>query len=265
MISVVSDSAQELQRFPRLHAQLVEVVSELLRERLGPTSEYAQSLIAIQAAYINTNHPEFVAGSAAIARDGAGAQQQQPQAQTAESSHDDVSESGSDEAASAPPNGAHHPRSVSTSMHDLRQRPNVSKHLDVKDRSHHRTASGSHGTLAPPNVPGAMPGAMSVGGSPHTAKDTFLNYFFGGPGGPGAPGQPQSTSQASASPQHRPRQQPSSITQKEMLPDLGTGRRRGQSGVEGGSTAFDMKSLGKHLEAVSVILICTSVANAEGP
>lgn len=59
---------QELQRFPHLHAQLVEVVSELLRERLGPTSEYVSSLISIQAAYINTNHPEFVAGSAAIAK-----------------------------------------------------------------------------------------------------------------------------------------------------------------------------------------------------
>jgi dynamin 1-like protein len=62
---------QELQRFPRLHAQLIEVVSELLRERLGPTSEYVSSLISIQAAYINTNHPDFVAGSAAIARAGA--------------------------------------------------------------------------------------------------------------------------------------------------------------------------------------------------
>jgi dynamin 1-like protein len=32
----------------------------LLRERLGPTSEYVQSLIDIQAAYINTNHPDFM-------------------------------------------------------------------------------------------------------------------------------------------------------------------------------------------------------------
>lgn len=61
---------KELQRFPRLLTQLVEVVSELLRERLGPTSEYVSSLIGIQAAYINTNHPDFQAGSAAIARAG---------------------------------------------------------------------------------------------------------------------------------------------------------------------------------------------------
>jgi dynamin 1-like protein len=59
---------QELQRFPRLHAQLIEVVSELLRERLGPTSDYAQSLIEIQAAYINTNHPAFISGSALAAQ-----------------------------------------------------------------------------------------------------------------------------------------------------------------------------------------------------
>ena len=69
-------TSSELQRFPRLGSQLVEVVSELLRERLGPTSEYVSSLIGIQAAYINTNHPDFVAGSAAIAR--AGAPQAQP-------------------------------------------------------------------------------------------------------------------------------------------------------------------------------------------
>ena len=56
-------TSMELQRFPRLHAQLIEVVSELLRERLGPTSEYAQSLIEIQAAYINTNHPAFLSGT----------------------------------------------------------------------------------------------------------------------------------------------------------------------------------------------------------
>jgi dynamin 1-like protein len=58
---------QELQRFPRLHSHIVEAVSELLRERLGPTSSYTQSLIDIQAAYINTNHPAFVAGSAMAA------------------------------------------------------------------------------------------------------------------------------------------------------------------------------------------------------
>ena len=60
---------QELERFPRLHSQIIEVASDLLRERLSPTSEYAQSLIQIQAAYINTNHPAFISSSAQSMRE----------------------------------------------------------------------------------------------------------------------------------------------------------------------------------------------------
>lgn len=43
----VGDNSTELPRFPKLGAQVVEVVSELLRERLGPTSEYVGSLIKV--------------------------------------------------------------------------------------------------------------------------------------------------------------------------------------------------------------------------
>jgi dynamin 1-like protein len=56
----------ELTRFPRLQTKLIEVVSELLRERLGPTSRYVESLIAIQGAYINTNHPNFLGATGAM-------------------------------------------------------------------------------------------------------------------------------------------------------------------------------------------------------
>lgn len=56
----------ELSRFPRLQAKLIEVVSDLLRERLGPCSQYVESLIAIQRAYINTNHPNFLGAAAAM-------------------------------------------------------------------------------------------------------------------------------------------------------------------------------------------------------
>ncbi|OAA59634.1 dynamin-like GTPase [Niveomyces insectorum RCEF 264] len=55
-----------LSRFPRLQAKLIEVVSDLLRERLGPASNYVESLIAIQRAYINTNHPNFLGAAAAM-------------------------------------------------------------------------------------------------------------------------------------------------------------------------------------------------------
>lgn len=56
----------DLARYPKLQMKLIEVVSELLRERLGPTSAYVESLIAIQRAYINTNHPNFLGGAGAV-------------------------------------------------------------------------------------------------------------------------------------------------------------------------------------------------------
>ena len=79
--------SQELERFPRLHAQLIECVSELLRERLGPTSQYAQSLIEIQAAYINTNHPAFISGSAVAAQMATSQAQKQPSPPRVSSNH----------------------------------------------------------------------------------------------------------------------------------------------------------------------------------
>ncbi|KAF1959190.1 dynamin-1 [Byssothecium circinans] len=56
----------ELTRYPRLQGKLIEVVSDLLRERLGPCAQYVASLIDIQRAYINTNHPNFLGAAAAM-------------------------------------------------------------------------------------------------------------------------------------------------------------------------------------------------------
>ncbi|EMC93276.1 hypothetical protein BAUCODRAFT_36952 [Baudoinia panamericana UAMH 10762] len=58
--------SNELSRYPRLQGKLIEVVSDLLRERLGPSSFYVESLISIQRAYINTNHPNFLGAAAAM-------------------------------------------------------------------------------------------------------------------------------------------------------------------------------------------------------
>lgn len=54
-------------RFPKLNNKLVEVVSDLLQERLGPTADYVKSLISIECAYINTNHPDFPGAAGAMA------------------------------------------------------------------------------------------------------------------------------------------------------------------------------------------------------
>lgn len=57
----------EMNRYPKLQSKLIEVVSDLLRERLGPTIKYVESMIDIQQAYINTNHPNFVGAAEAMA------------------------------------------------------------------------------------------------------------------------------------------------------------------------------------------------------
>uniref|UniRef100_G3Q577 Dynamin-1-like protein n=1 Tax=Gasterosteus aculeatus aculeatus TaxID=481459 RepID=G3Q577_GASAC len=56
-------STQELQRFPKLHEAIVEVVTSLLRKRLPVTNEMVHNLVAIELAYINTKHPDFADAS----------------------------------------------------------------------------------------------------------------------------------------------------------------------------------------------------------
>ncbi|VDM57718.1 unnamed protein product [Angiostrongylus costaricensis] len=51
---------QEMQRFPRLYDKINEVVSGVLKSRLRPTNEMVSNQVAIELAYINTKHPEFV-------------------------------------------------------------------------------------------------------------------------------------------------------------------------------------------------------------
>ncbi|XP_077418291.1 dynamin-1-like protein isoform X1 [Vanacampus margaritifer] len=55
-----SFSTQELLRFPKLHDSIVEVVTGLLRKRLPIANEMVHNLVAIELAYINTKHPDFM-------------------------------------------------------------------------------------------------------------------------------------------------------------------------------------------------------------
>lgn len=180
------------------------------------------------------------------------------------SSRDDDDESSSSDGAGSNPNGApahpanHHPRSASTSIPDIRRPSAQPKNVvnnTVKARVHSRAPSITHNTntLAPGPGQSAALNAASANG----AKESFLNYFFGGPGGPpnGNGSQPTSTSAAPQSTENRNHRnalhmqtQPAT---RDLLPDLGSGRRNAsRSGFDGGTTAFDMKSLGKHLEPV---------------
>ncbi|XP_044299721.1 dynamin-1-like protein isoform X3 [Varanus komodoensis] len=53
-------NTQELLRFPKLHEAIVEVVTGVLRRRLPITNEMVHNLVAIELAYINTKHPDFI-------------------------------------------------------------------------------------------------------------------------------------------------------------------------------------------------------------
>lgn len=50
---------QEMLRFPKVHENIIEVVTQLLRRRLPKTNEMVENLVAIELAYINTKHPDF--------------------------------------------------------------------------------------------------------------------------------------------------------------------------------------------------------------
>ena len=56
---------RDFQRFPVLRDRMNQVVTSLLRQRLPITNAMVENLIAIELAYINTNHPDFVGGTRA--------------------------------------------------------------------------------------------------------------------------------------------------------------------------------------------------------
>jgi len=57
----------EFHRFPDLRDRIMEVVNQLLKDCILPTSKMISNLIQIELAYINTSHPDFIGGKAAVA------------------------------------------------------------------------------------------------------------------------------------------------------------------------------------------------------
>ena len=67
MLRMVSQSETiELTRFPDLRDRTVEIVHQLLRDCMVPAQKMISNLIQIELAYINTSHPDFVGGKAAV-------------------------------------------------------------------------------------------------------------------------------------------------------------------------------------------------------
>lgn len=152
-------------------------------------------------------------------------------------------------------------RSVSDRMHDRAGRQSSSTAAGPASngrpstgadghRSHHHSEKGARRGEHRGSNAGAVGGMLAAAGGGQSnnqsgARESFLNYFFGGQD---ADVDASAVLRSEVDSRHR-----ASPGSHDYLPDLskGEGRLSGRRGVEGSGAAFDMKSLGKHLEAVS--------------
>lgn len=151
-----NSSSPELARFPKLQTKLIEVISDLLRERLGPSSSYVSSLIDIQMAYINTNHPNFLGAATAMSNILSERQAKERRIREellAEKRHEEAVNSGGDVDLTGSKE-EHAKEAANAALNGSVKKTKASSHADA----HHRVSS--HGSNGP-------------------SKDSFLNYFFG--------------------------------------------------------------------------------------
>ena len=159
--------SNELTRYPRLQGKLIEVVSDLLRERLGPSSSYVESLISIQRAYVNTNHPNFLGAAAAMSNVMQDKHEKEKKAAAAEEKRKREARrrkelngvNGTETPEDEEEDGQHQ------SIMPMRSAPKTKEGRSMSP------AVGRDGRIShaqgPPN------------GVPSGGRDSFLNYFFG--------------------------------------------------------------------------------------
>ena len=173
----------ELSRFPRLQGKLIETVSDLLRERLGPASSYVESLISIQRAYINTNHPNFL-GAAAAMSNVVSAKQDRERKRLIQDERDrrekrrlkELGENAEPEPEDDTITGA-----VATDKGAVSRKPaKIPRSLSPSAKENHAASSLNAAVNGVRSLsPAQMNGAGLSG-----PRDSFLNYFFGKDGMP---------------------------------------------------------------------------------
>ncbi|KAK6066153.1 dynamin central region [Seiridium cupressi] len=173
--------SNELSRFPRLQAKLIEVVSDLLRERLGPASSYVESLISIQRAYINTNHPNFLGAAAAMSHVVSNKQDRERKKliedERARREKRRTKELGA--------NGTETPEDEEDAATEKGETISSRKLVAKGARSGSPAVreNGAGSLAAAMNGRSASPARLPGG-----PRDSFLTYFFGKDGGPQPPG-----------------------------------------------------------------------------
>ncbi|KAK4457885.1 Dynamin-related protein DNM1 [Cladorrhinum samala] len=182
--------SNELSRFPRLQAKLIEVVSDLLRERLGPASTYVESLISIQRAYINTNHPNFLGAAAAMSNVVSNKQERERKRLIMEERERRERRRMKELGANGPETPVAEEEESPTP--DLQDSVSVRKAAAKGSRSLSPAVPRENGRSA---IAAALNGNRSAsparlnGQGVGNAKESFLNYFFGKDGAivPGPP------------------------------------------------------------------------------
>lgn len=172
----------ELSRYPRLQGKLIEVVSNLLRERLGPSSSYVESLISIQRAYINTNHPNFLGAAAAMSSVISDRQERERKAVQAEERRKRDKRRQKELNGV---NGAETPEEEEEGADTTVTRAGQPQHKPHHSVKHSRSMSPAVGKVPVNGINATMQGQYNNTDPRHashsqgTARDSFLNYFFG--------------------------------------------------------------------------------------
>ena len=191
----------ELTRFPRLQGKLIEVVSDLLRERLGPASSYVESLIAIQRAYINTNHPNFLGAAAAMSS-------------VIQSKNEKEKKVAQAEEKRRRDKARMKQLGVNGTATPEEEEEQDDKPTNLAVRQHQRTNRSMS-----PAVGHRENGTASYGQGANTARDSFLNYFFGKDGNLPAGGSPLPQPTNMAAPRHVSQSVEPSISQSMRRPE----------------------------------------------
>lgn len=178
----------ELSRYPRLQAKLIEVVSDLLRERLGPASGYVESLISIQRAYINTNHPNFLGAAAAMSSVIQSKQEKEKKAAAAEERRKRDRRRMKELGGAV--NGTETPEDDDEAIEDVKtiQGHPIRNHAGKVNRSMSPAVgripeTGQGGVSAIRNGGRSNSPPRFAGAGAGNTRDSFLNYFFGKEGG----------------------------------------------------------------------------------
>lgn len=186
--------SQELSRYPKLQGKLIEVISELLRERLGPTSSYVSSLISIQRAYINTNHPNFLGAAQAmqeVLEERKDKERQYKKMQALEEERLKKLEEEQEEAeaaareAEAEVNGsskdgkAGNSKDKNAKKQDKDQQQSQQNQQSLRKLSTSSRQESLNGSSSAANGPAGQGGSSHQHTDSNSSKDSFLNYFFG--------------------------------------------------------------------------------------